>query len=333
METVLTTRDLCIGYTPARRSWNVVAQHLNLSLRRGEVVCLLGPNGAGKSTLLRTLAGMQQPLSGDVLLMGQLVHRIGSQELAKLLSVVLTERINPVMMTGYALAALGRHPYTDWTGNLSEYDDAMVRWALEAVGALELAGKPMAEMSDGQRQKIMIARALAQDPAVMILDEPTAFLDLPRRAEVMQLLRQLAREANRAVLLSTHDLDLAMRTADRVWLMPVDGPVQAGGPEDLVLNGTFEQVFATEGVTFDRTTGTFQVNPRRTQSIRLVGNGLRYLWTKRALERGGYQVTSNGHSRVARVEIGEDDWYIEVDGARYAVSTLSELLTTLRDRP
>lgn len=332
METVLKTHDLNIGYAPARRSRIVVSRDLNLSLRRGEVVCLLGPNGAGKSTLLRTLAGMQKPLTGGVMLMGQDVHRAQAQELAKYLSVVLTERVNPGMLTGYALAALGRHPYTDWAGNLSNHDEAMVKWALEAVGALDLAGKPVAEMSDGQRQKIMIARALAQDPAVMILDEPTAFLDLPRRAEMMRLLKQLAREANRAILLSSHDLDLAMRTADRVWLMPVNGPMQVGGPEDLVLSGAFEQVFATEGVTFDRTTGTFLIAPEREQSVLVTGEGLRCLWTKRALERGGFRVASNGDSGLACVEVVEDVWRVEIDGQSHTVSNLAELVTTLRDR-
>ena len=159
-------------------------------------------------------------------------------------------------MTGYGLVSLGRHPYTGWTGTLSEQDQRTVQWALQAVRAQELADRLLVEMSDGERQKILIARALAQEPRVMLLDEPTAFLDLPRRVEVMDLLRRLAQENHQAILLSTHDLDLALRNADRLWLLSADGALYDGAPEDLILNGAFERVFSAEGVTFDSERGS-----------------------------------------------------------------------------
>ena len=149
------------------------------------------------------------------------------------------------------MVTLGRHPYTNWWGNLSREDEEIVHWAIKSVGALNLAARQVSELSDGERQKIMIARALAQSPMVMLLDEPTAFLDLPRRVEIMQLLRNLARETNQAILLSTHDLNLALRLADQIWLLNSHGILQVGAPEDLVLSGAFAHTFDSEGVEFD----------------------------------------------------------------------------------
>ena len=189
--TILQTCDLCIGYAPKRRPRIAVAADLGVELLKGELVCLLGPNGAGKSTLMRTLAGLQKPLSGEVLLEGRDLHGLSESERARLLGLVLTERVDVGNLSAYALVALGRYPYTGWDGRLSAADEEVVRWAIDAVGARDLAGRSVGELSDGERQKVMIARALAQEPAVLLLDEPTAFLDLPRRVEIVQLLRRL----------------------------------------------------------------------------------------------------------------------------------------------
>jgi len=161
--TILQTRKLAVGYQKPRQSDVVIAQDLTLSLKRGELVCLLGPNGAGKSTLMRTLAGMQPALTGQMALAGDDIATLKPRQLATRLSVVLTDRPNVGLLNGYALVALGRHPYTEWTGRLSRYDEAMIRWAVDAVGASDLADRPVMELSDGQQQKFMIARALAQE--------------------------------------------------------------------------------------------------------------------------------------------------------------------------
>ena len=222
MKRILKIENLSIGYQQGREN-KIVAQDINVSLHGGELVCLLGPNGAGKSTLMRTISGSQSPLAGQVLLEGAVVHDLQARQLAKKLSLVLTERVQAGMLTAYEVVALGRYPHTNWAGKLTNKDHEIIQWSIEMAGANELADRVLSELSDGERQKIMVARALAQEPEVMILDEVTAFLDLPRRVEIMQLLRKLAHETNKAILLSTHDMDLALRSADRLWLLPKGG--------------------------------------------------------------------------------------------------------------
>ncbi len=327
--TILQTCDLCIGYAPKRRSLVEVAADIGVELLKGELVCLLGPNGAGKSTLMRTLAGLQKPLAGEVLLEGRDLHGLTESERARLLGLVLTERVDVGNLLAYALVALGRYPYTGWDGRLSHEDEEVVRWAIDAVGARDLAGRSVGELSDGERQKVMIARALAQEPAVLLLDEPTAFLDLPRRVEIVQLLRRLAGDSNRAVLLSTHDLDLALRCADRLWLLPLDGPLQTGAPEDLVLSGAFQRTFAD--VEFDPAIGSFQLAQEPEGAVGLVGEGLHALWTARALERAGFRVAGDAPTRVEIIHDNDDaTWRLYTAAGERACATLYELVKCLK---
>ena len=286
----LRAEALSIGYPRARGADIVIARDLDFVLRAGELVCLLGPNGAGKSTLMRTLARLQSPLSGRIWLDERPLHELQPSQLARRLSVVLTERVDVGALSGYGLVSLGRHPYTGWTGTLTGQDRHIVRWALQAVRANGLAERLVQEMSDGERQKILIARALAQEPLVMLLDEPTAFLDLPRRVEVMGLLRRLAQENQQTILLSTHDLDLALRNADRLWLLSAAGTLYDGAPEDQILNGAFERVFAGEGVTFDQASGSFYTQRETHGQLVVRGPGPAAFWARRALERIGYEV-------------------------------------------
>jgi iron complex transport system ATP-binding protein len=328
MTTLLETHALSIGYPPSVR----VAADLHLNVPAGELVCLIGPNGTGKSTLMRTLAGMQPPLAGRVLLGGVDLHRLLPAERAKKLGIVLTERPNVGLLSGYGLVAIGRHPYSDWTGRLSRYDEAVIRWSVDAVGAGEFAARPVMELSDGQRQKLMIARALAQEPELILLDEPTAFLDLPRRVEVMQLLKYLTRETGCSVLLSTHELDLALRTADALWLMS-DGVVRTGMPEDLILNGAFEAAFQSEGLVFNRETGAFSMPHPAGYAVAVSGHGVAHTWTCRALERAGYTLAHNGTAPDICIEItGENRWLL-LSGDRQSTHTsLHDLLQALQQK-
>lgn len=330
--TIIKTKDLTIGYKQYRET-RIVAEKIDVSLHSSELVCLLGPNGAGKSTLLRTLAGMQRPLDGNILLNNHNLHQLDAKTVARHISVVLTERVNVGMLTAYALAALGRHPYTGWSGKLAAADEAVVQWALTAVSASHLAHRFVHELSDGERQKVLIARALAQEPQLMLLDEPTAYLDLPRRVEVMGILRRLAHEEGRTVLLSTHDLELALRMADKIWLMPPAGPLQVGVPEDLVLNGAFAHAFQSAGVAFDAHSGAFKIRQEARQQIDLVGEGLAAVWARHALEREGFQVNEGPNGAAVQVRAINGDgpyaWQLIQNGQTIQVDSIRSLLAAL----
>ncbi len=329
----LTTHELSVGYTHGRRQ-SVVLKDIRVTLQPGELTCLIGPNGAGKSTLMRTLAAMQPALAGAVRLGEANLHELPARRLARQLAVVLTERIEVGNLSSYALVALGRHPYTDWRGQLSAHDEAIVQNALTTVGAAPLAHRPVNELSDGERQKVMIARALAQEPRVMLLDEPTAFLDLPRRVEIMQLLHKLARAENRSILLSTHDLELALRLADRLWLLPTGGPLTVGLPEELALNGTLAATFRSEGVEFDSGQGTFKVHRQQCGPIGLQGDGEAALWTARALERIGFEVIDHDQTLPFQVQIrgqnGTTRWRTITPKTDAEYHSLAEVIEQLR---
>ena len=330
MKEVLHIEDLSIGYTLGRDQ-KIVAQGINVDLYGGELVCLLGPNGAGKSTLMRTISGSQKPLAGKVLLEGEIIHDFNPGQLAKKLSLVLTERVNAGMLTAYEVVALGRYPHTNWAGKLTNKDHEIIRWSIEMAGANELASRVLFELSDGERQKIMVARALAQEPEVMILDEVTAFLDLPRRVEIMQLLRKLAHETNKAILLSTHDMDLALRSADRLWLLPKGGDLQVGAPEDLVLNGAFERAFASEGVTFNRHSGAFQMQQHYDRSVQLFGEGDAKIWTRRALEREGIAIREDAGLKVeVRTTSDATEWIFHQGKQTNKYESIYELINGIR---
>jgi iron complex transport system ATP-binding protein len=335
VDAVLQAQNLTIGYAPTRQAPHVVADQISVSLDRGEFVCLLGPNGAGKSTLIRTLVGMQPPLAGFVQLAGREVSSLSAQELAQLLSVVLTDRVQVGILSVRDLVALGRYPYTDWTGRLTKDDEAIIGWAIQAATAQDLTHRNVGSLSDGERQKVMIARALAQQPEVMVLDEPTAFLDLPRRVEMMALLRNLAHETNKAILLSTHDLDLALRSADRIWLLPQGGPLQVGAPEDLILNGAFERAFQSDGVHFDAHTGAFQMNEKRGAAVALRGEGQFFYWTKRALERAGFEVCEEEVPMICWQVVVSDvgggpSWQVQIEEDAKVYRTIYDVVAALK---
>ena len=331
-EAILTAQDLSIGYKSGRRPPRIVVSDINMTLDHGEFVCLLGPNGTGKSTLMRTLAGMQPPLNGDVHIAGKDIAEMSATEVAQLLSVVLTDRVSAGTMTVRDLVGLGRYPHTDWIGRFTPEDSHAVSWAIRAAGAGDLEHRNVAELSDGERQRVMIARALAQQPDLMILDEPTAFLDLPRRVEIMALLRNLAHTTRKAIFLSTHDLDLALRCADRIYLLPSEGALHTGAPEDLVLNGAFEAAFGSDGVRFDADSGAFRLTTERGgAAVEVTGTGRHAYWTRRALERAGFQVRDAASG--CRIDILDDEngaWRFEHDGNTMEFYSIYDLITAIK---
>lgn len=301
---IIQTSDLRIGYKSGR-SEIVVADQIDVALQSGELVCLMGPNGSGKSTLIKTLAGMHAPLGGEVTLFGQAMDALTIKQIARKLSTVLTDRITIGNLDVFTLVSFGRSPYTGWLGQLRDEDEEKVRWAIEATGLQPLARRDISTLSDGERQKVMIARALAQDTDLILLDEPTAHLDLPNRVEIIRLLRSLARETGKGILLSTHELDLALKAGDRAWLINKNRQLFTGVPEDLVLNGTFEAVFQRESFDFDRATGSFKLHQTAGPTIVLSGNEVGKFWTRRALEREGMQVSDSPQADF-RIDVTND---------------------------
>jgi iron complex transport system ATP-binding protein len=252
---ILSTSNLSIGYE-TKKEKIVIATNLNLNLQAGKLISLIGANGIGKSTLLRTLCGIQKPLSGIVFLNQNNIQDYDPLALAQNLSLVLTEKLPSSNLTVFELIALGRQPYTDWLGKLSNDDVAKVNEAMQVNQIEHLATKKHFEISDGQLQKVLIARALAQDTPLIILDEPTTHLDLLHKVSVFKLLKKLSQEINKCILFSTHDIDLAIQLSDEIILMTEKEVIQ-DEPCNLISKGVFDTLFKDENIKFDSEKGRF----------------------------------------------------------------------------
>jgi len=317
IKTIAQTIDLSIGYQESGKAL-CLFEKLNISLAAGELVCFMGPNGIGKSSLIRTLAGLQKPLGGNILIPE-----------GKAVALVLTDKITTTHMSVYDLISYGRYPYLNWNISLSEKDHALINESIALVHIEPLVNKRLFELSDGQLQMAMIAKALTQDTPILFLDEPTSHLDLNNRVEIMNTLRELSRTAGKAILVATHELDLALQTADRIWLATHDKKIKVGIPEDLVLDGSFDQVFQFKG--FDLKTGKMHHKPYRNMSVNLTGEGHEYLWTKNALERAGYQLEKKSPIDIIINPVaGGLTWRINSAGINKEFNSLASLLDSLK---
>ena len=243
-------RSLSTGYR-GKNNVTVVAHDINATIYGGELTCLLGPNGAGKSTLLRTLSAFLPPVKGEITIMDRNLSDYSDKELAKTIGVVLTEKTDLRNMSVEDLVGLGRSPYTGFWGTLHQQDCEIVENAIEMVGIGNLKDRMVQTLSDGERQKVMIAKALAQETPVIFLDEPTAFLDFPSKVEIMQLLHNLSRTTGKTIFLSTHDLELALQISDTIWLMDQKKGVIIGTPQELATDGTLSSFFSQRGIEFN----------------------------------------------------------------------------------
>ncbi|HNQ37582.1 MAG: ABC transporter ATP-binding protein [Prolixibacteraceae bacterium] len=282
---------LSMGYPAAGQDPGFVRTGISFSAGRGEMVALIGPNGSGKSTLLKTLAGFMPPLGGNIRWLGKALASHHPRELARLISFVSTENLRIPNMRVADLVAYGRFPYTGWLGRLRDTDLDMVRQALTKTGLELFAHREVITLSDGERQRALIARALAQNTPFILLDEPTAFLDVSAKYEIFQLLRQLASGEGKTILLSTHDLGIALREADKFWMLTAAGCFQ-GAPEDAVLQGWLNHLFDNPHMGFDKKGGDFFFKTEQAGSAHLSGNGEGLEWTRRALTRLGYAVVT-----------------------------------------
>lgn len=254
---ILKAEQLKIGYK-TKKVEMVIASNINFEVKQGQLVGLVGANGIGKSTLLRTLIKVQPALSGKILLNGNDLKSTASMELAKQLSIVLTEQLSSKNLSVYELVALGRHPYTNWIGNLTPEDISIINNALELINIIDLKDKKCYELSDGQLQKVMISRALAQDTDIIVLDEPTTHLDMYHKAYILKLLQKLTKETGKTILFSSHEIDLAIQLCDAMIVMRKDDVV-CDQPSHLISNGIFESLFPDDLITFDTVSGGFRV--------------------------------------------------------------------------
>lgn len=332
-QAVITATDLCIGYRTHKEE-KKVHEHLSFELYPGELTSLLGANGAGKSTLLRTLSASQPSLAGDLQLLDKPLQHYSEKERSRTIGVVLTDKTQAGGLTVYELVALGRQPHTGFFGRLHRHDHAIIQEALNAVGITHKAQSYTAELSDGERQKVMIAKALVQECPLIILDEPTAFLDVVSRIEIMTLLHRLAVEQNKAILLSTHDIEQALVLSDKLWLLSKEKGLQCRVTEDMILSHQMDNLFSHSNIRFDYDHGIYYptVNGKQEITVEATDETLLH-WTINALNRHGYTClqAKNAPAGLPHLQvIAPDALYLTWDGKHRTFTSFGKLLEEIK---
>jgi len=314
---MLYTENLTIGYKNL-----IIQKDLNLNVSAGKLICLVGINGCGKSTLLRTLAGLQPAIEGKVFIDKKDISKLTDYERSTLFSLVLTDKIEVENLSVFELVALGRYPYTDWNGTLSENDNKAVENALNQVNLRHKKDSMLSAVSDGEKQRAVIAKALAQDTPLVLLDEPTSHLDLPNRIEIMMLLRRLSVNTKKSFILSTHELDLAVQMSDFLWLMDKN-ETTAGVPEDLMLSQKFQKSFENQNFNFDSEDGHYKImQPIGDLKVAIEGENEQAKWLKRAFIRCG--IVEDKNSKII-VKIVDNQFVIN----DFKTNSIEELLKSL----
>ncbi|MDH5380726.1 MAG: ABC transporter ATP-binding protein [Cyclobacteriaceae bacterium] len=327
MKKVIQTQNLSIGYKSGKHSKKIL-ENINLDASEGEFIVLLGLNGSGKSTLIRTLAGIQPVLDGQVELGGEDITSMSDEHRARALSIVLTHNETTGMIRVRDMVGLGRYPHTNWMAVFSETDEQQVERALKLTSLEEIADSYFHELSDGQKQKTVIARAIAQDTDIIFLDEPTNHLDIGNKVEIMRLLLHLARNSGKTLIMSTHDIDLATRIADKAWVITREGAICSGIPEQFLLEGTLEQLFATEG--YDLLSGELETGKMQGVNIFVEGIESGASITRRALKRVGYSWVEDRERADKIIHVGklETRYFWEFEGEE--LDTLKKLLEKIK---
>ena len=327
---VIQGKDLTIGYRTGKKE-KIVHQHLNFQLHAGELTCLLGANGAGKSTLLRTLSASQPSLKGELLILDKTVSAYTEKERSRTIGVVLTDKTFTGGLSVYELVALGRQPHTGFFGRLTKEDRRIVEEAMENVGIAHKARNYTAELSDGERQKVMIAKALVQECPLILLDEPTAFLDVVSRIEIMHLLHRLAVEQNKAILLSTHDIEQALVLSDKLWLLTKGEGLQYGVTEDIILSHRMDSLFPHKDIRFDYDHGVYYptVEGHRKVCVTCEDKTLLH-WTLNALNRHGYQCSSDLQEGMPHIKVtSAKEFEVSISGENKICSSFEEMLAII----
>lgn len=305
---VISGKNLSIGYSESKhKKQRSLYNNLSFTLSEGEIVCLIGANGAGKSTLLRTISKMQPPLNGIIEIFGKNIEEYSDKELSQQMGLVLTDRSTTGGFTVKEIVELGRYPYTGFWGILDDDDKKIVEHAMHAVGINHKQDSFLADLSDGERQKVMIAKALSQECPIIILDEPTAFLDVESRIEIMSLLHQLAHENKKTILLSTHDIDLAFLLADKLWMLSKDSQFITGVTEDIILAGEVDNFFRNDKIAFNRFSGAFYPIRNSKQKVFVDAENELLFWTINLLLRLGLDYTTEKEDAIFTLEVKSTD--------------------------
>jgi len=318
-----------IGYL-TKKNKLILLSNINLTAKKGENIALIGINGSGKSTLLRSIAGTQKLLSGDIKINGFEVNKYTTADLAKKLAIVSSEVINARFLKVKDLVSLGRFPHQSLSKKQTNNDIQIVNNALVITGILHLSEKNINEISDGERQKVMIARALTQDTDIILLDEPTAFLDIENKYSVYNILSRTAKEQNKTIIFSTHDLNIALKHADKVWLIK-DKTIYEGAPEDLILSDIFQDFFKNENVKFDKRINEFSVEFPQKYPIKIIDNSnysLFKLLIKSALSRNSFYFSEENN--IPEIIINKNKtWTLIINNKKYTFKTIYEMMRKL----
>ena len=330
-EKILSFGSLEIGYAEGKQK-NRILPPLTGALSEGELVAVVGRNGAGKSTLLRTLAGLQPLLGGNLLILGRDISEYSRLKLSSTIGYISTEIVKVSNMKVYDLVALGRFPHTGWLGRIGDADNEAIMSALERTGITAFRDKQVTGISDGERQRAMIAIVLAQDASVMVMDEPTAFLDIGNRYEIINLMHELTRLRNKSIIFSTHDLNIALNQADKIWLLREDDLIE-GAPEDIMISGAFRSLFDSSRIEFNPHDGTFALRGEESGTAIVEGEGEKKYWTERAVKRAGFRITaSDPDIRIISPEEPGGQWKCYHRGSSGMFSSVYELVGWIRSR-
>jgi len=331
LKEILSLESLQIGYVTGKKE-TVLLPPLNASADGGELIAVIGRNGIGKSTLLRTLTGLQKPLGGEIYYDGRSISEYSRMELAQKVGYISTEIVKVSNMTVYDLVALGRFPHTNWIGKIEKKDDEAILDAIGNTSMSSFSRKFISELSDGERQKAMISRILAQDSGIMIMDEPTAFLDIAGKYEIFHLLHKLSSNNNKTIIFSTHDLQMAISQSDKIWLI-LDNQLIEGAPEDLMLSGAFDNLFHSSSVEFNSYDGTFSFRSEPRSSIYLDGESVKRYWTEKAINRAGIKVSIEKTDPYIIVpSLNNKKWRLVSSTGNYDFISVYELITYLNRR-
>lgn len=322
---ILQTQNLNVGYAD---NATILLENINICASLGEFISLIGKNGIGKSTLLKTLIGLQNPISGNIFIENENLKSISIENLAQKISFVSTENIRIPNLKVIDFIALGRAPYTNWYGNLNKTDHKIISESIDLVNIENIKNKNIDKLSDGERQRALIARALAQDTDIIFLDEPTAFLDLQNKYEIFHLLNKLSKEKQKTIIFSTHDLNLALNESDKIWLI-ADKQIIEGMPEEIVLNNTINKLFDNSQLLFEKTSGEFVKKQNNEKKISLIGSGVEFIWTKRALIRNNFNIVENAKISVSIKTENSTIWELNNEGKILKFNTLKDLIIEL----